>query len=243
MGIKLLRDTENLRMYEVKDATVITNDFVETLNWPEKIKTLCLCFKDPIENDFEILDRNLSGKYFSRLIYRAQKDDLISPDVPASCAEIREYTFLTTEELQDLYLQTERKYFGEYWRDRLGYPWKEYFEGDYLKIIALNAKEYLPKAKALCLRKNDAPVAFLPINRVKHFGEDIDWVTYIWIDKALHGEERTDAKCRLVEWLRRQTAGNVLAGINPFNYPSNRFFRKIGFHSEYLQITRPGKIL
>ncbi len=239
--IKVVSKTNRLLVCEADDAAVITNALVDNIPWPLETPTLLVNFKHEIPEDFAALNKNLSGKYLARLIYRTQRDGLTVPNQCATPSGIDDYPFKSSAEVQELYLSTEKNYFGGPWAKKLGYPWKQYLESEYLKIIQTNAEQHIPEAKVFCLGKSGHPIALLPLNKAKYFdGTDIDWITWVWIDPGLTGDERCEVKSRMVSWLKSQVVDVVATGANPFNVASNKFLKKIGFHSECLQITRPG---
>jgi hypothetical protein len=238
---RLVRRTERLLIYEVQDVSVVSNEFVDSIPWPVEIPSLLLNFASEDQNDFKLLEKNFSGKYLSRLMYRAEKKELSSHVKEGLFPQIREYKFKTVAELQQLYLATEKMYFGEPWAKKLGYPWKQYLEGDYLKIIQINSEVHMPKAKVICFEKDDMPVAMMPLNTAKYFdGKDADCVSWVWISSVLLKAERREIRRRFVDWMKNQVSDHVVTGVNPFNAASNKFFKGIGFHTECLQITRPG---
>lgn len=239
--IKVISKTDRLLVCEAHDAAIITNALVDNISWPLETPTLLVNFKHEISEDFAALNENFSGKYFARLIYRARRDALIVPSKAAASTGVDVYQFKSTAEAQELYLSTEKNYFGGPWAKKLGYPWKQYLESDYLKIIKTNAEQHIPTARVFCLAKKGIPIALLPLNKAKYFdGTDIDWITWVWIAPGLTGDERIEAKHRMISWLKAQVKDVVATGANPFNIASNKFLKKTGFHSECLQITRPG---
>lgn len=237
--VKLISRGQRFITYEAENALAVDNALVAELEWPAGVSSLIINFREEIPDDYTVIEAKLSGKYMTRLIYRADKSDLRSRPDAGAFPEIVEYPFKNLAELQELYLFTEKKYFGEPWAGRLGYPWKQFLEGEYLKVIKINAEEYIPKAKKICFAKNGVPVALLPLNRTKDFdGNDTDWVTWVWVDPSLSRDERAEIRERFVRWMRDETAGRVSTGVNPFNAASNKFFRKMGFHCKCLQVTR-----
>ena len=239
-SVRLIKRTKRFLMYEVPDVSLINNQFIDGIDWPVDSPVLVLNFKTRVSNDFELINKNLSGKYLSRLIYRANKNKLISSMKGVPSPDIHRYRFRNIKELQELYLMTEKKYFGEPWSKNLGHPWKQYFEGDYLKAIQTNAEKHLSEERVICFGKNKIPVALLPVKETKYFDDtNIDWILWIWIDSNLSKEERGEIRNRFVNWLKIHALEQVVTGVNPFNIASNKFFKKIGFRSECLQITRP----
>lgn len=238
--IKLVRREEKLLVYEVESPDLVSNAFVDSLDWPSSIPTLVINFGKILPRAFDILEKNLSGKYLSRLIYCADKTDLAVPEKRLPCPQIRRYEFSGLEELKRLYLDTETEYFGKPWAGKLGFPWDRYLEGKYYEIIKANAEHHLPEARVLCLEKGGVPVALFPLNKANYFdGSDIDWILWVWIDPALSREERYEIKRQFVQWLGETAASRIVTGVNTFNVPSNRFFEGIGFKAECIQITRP----
>lgn len=237
---KLITKSENLLIYEVENAAVVTNAVVDRLAWPSSVPTLVLNFRKLSLGAHETLEKHFSGKYMGRLIYCADKDGLDPGESVNPCPQIVEHAFTDIEELKALYLTTEQTYFGKPWEERLGYPWKQYLQGKYLEIIRANAEKHLPLAQVICYSKAGSPVALLPLNRARYFdGRDIDWITWIWIDPRLNLEERREIRRRFVLWLKSHASSRIVTGVNTFNAASNRFFERIGFKPECIQITRP----
>lgn len=238
-SVKLIARGQRFITYEAENARVVDNALIESLEWPDSASSLIINFREEIPEDYAVIEEKMSGKYMPRLIYRADKSDFkFKPDAGAF-PDIVEYPFKSLTELQELYLFTEKKYFGEPWAGRLGYPWKQFLEGEYLKIIKINAEEYIPKSKSICFAKNGVPVALLPLNRTRDFdGNDTEWVTWVWVDPELSRDERTEIRERFVRWMHKEATGRVATGVNPFNAASNKFFKKMGFHCKCLQVTR-----
>lgn len=237
---KPITQNEKLWIYEVKTAAIATNALVDSLNWPSSVPTLVLNFSVISMGAYKTIEKNLTGKYMARLIYCVDKNKLHPAESAGPCPQISEYEFANIEELKELYLETEQKYFGAPWRGKLGYPWEQYLQGKYLEIIRTNAEKHLPLAEVICYSKSGRPVALLPLNKARYFdGRDIDWITWVWIDPSLNLEERREIRRRFIFWLKGHATSRIATGVNTFNAASNRFFEKIGFKPECVQITRP----
>lgn len=241
-SIKLIKHEKKFIMYEILDPYLINNQFVDSIVWPDDISTLVLNFKKTFDGIYEAINNNLSGKYFSRLIYTVNKNHLKSSEISSCNRGICTYKFRNIKQLQELYLKTERKYFCNFWKKKLGYPWDVYFKGDYIRAIKINAEKHLPDSRVICLAKNSSPVALLPIKEAEYYdGEKIDWIIWIWIDSVLPKVERMEIRFKFVNWLRKNALKKIVTGVNPFNIPSNEFFEDIGFKTKCLQITRSKK--
>lgn len=231
-AIRFEKAGDKFQIYRADSPMSIGVGLVDSLDWPETIPSLLFSFDAYGAEDCRHLTEVLGKKYLGRFLYGAAPADLAA--LPGSGARgITEYAFRDLKELQDLYLRTETEFFGKKWR--------EYFPGtSYSDAIEFNARERLSSARIFCAGREGTPVSLLPLTRIKHFidGEDMDWVLWAWVDEGLEPAARREVHSMLSGWLKRKVERRVMTGVHIFNVRSDRFFSKLGFRKQWLQITR-----
>lgn len=229
-GLPVLARTAKKVVYRAESLRSVTEELLHGLDWPEDSDgTVVFVFKEQVEDEYALIERNLSDKYFARFIYAAAKRDIRVPAAPAA-AEISHHKFKDLEELKALFLGTN-KIFSE--------AWKKQLKDRYASLLESQANEDLPGARVLSFEKAGKVVSLFTMTKETGYeGAPVDWLHWAWISDALGSQERSDIHRQAAEWVRANVEKEIQCNIFAFNLRSQKFFRKLGFLPKCLYIVR-----
>jgi RimJ/RimL family protein N-acetyltransferase len=211
----------------------MSDDFLDSvMAYSGTAKSLGFVCENAINDDYAFIHKTVKT-YSSRLLCAINPAMLNVPESIANETEICSYEFENFARLKQFYDKNVKEY--------LVTPWKNYFTQDYLKAIDNATETSLIKAKTFCLGLDGKPGALLALTTPKHYLDirEADWVLWIWIDSKLAQAERACVHHKLVAWMKESAKyPRLMAGINCFNTRSNKFFRKLGFKSECLIVSK-----
>lgn len=226
-NIDFVRKNTNKIIYKTKKLDIVTNKLISSLEWPNNLRTLEILFDEDIENIHMILNRRISRKYVVKLIYSVVRDKLLMPQPKQIFKKIRLRPPLSETELKFIFIKTQALFFiGSY---------AEYLDHTYFVDTANFIKDDLKASESVCFIKNKQHIGLL---NVLHLDNKTDLIAWIWIAQELSAEERQTVHYRLVNWLQKSSAENIISVVHSFNTRSNLFFRKLGFKPICIQISK-----
>jgi hypothetical protein len=225
--MKILKKTEKKIVYMMDNFSVISEDFINNLNWPDGINVQMFFFRNPINGESEVLPKiksqRLVGLGYSYNIKKVTYNKIRLPDAMSSVK-------LSQEKLAVLYRKTQKKFYT-LWKTELG--------ENYMKETEMVIKNYLSNSSSLVIYKNSNPVALITKMQWKGcLDEPADWITWVWIDSQLSDEERFIIHNYIFNWINENFTIKIQCFVNSFNIRSQKFFRKMGFIPEWLHIVK-----
>lgn len=225
------KKTEKNIYYKIEALEAVCDRLIEELNWPVNIPTLSFLFSRPGNNEYLALRRNISGRYGARLVYFAEKNELVTPKCADTDTNIRIKKVDSLDEIRQLYLSTVLQVFNEEFPGKL--------PDSRMKFSENVARNYLSLEKSLCLAQGKTVLGLVTVVGIKDYLErPVDCVNWVWLDKNLKLQERIAAQGIIVEWLKQIVVERANCYIDSYNFRSQRFFRRIGFIPVCLNIER-----
>jgi hypothetical protein len=225
--MEILKRTPKTIVYKLPDFSVIGNDFVAALEWPEGINVQMFLFEKPISSECEIM-AGISSDRLVGLGYSYSPSKSADSKIKL-CAGISPVD-LDLEALGRLYYDTQSEFYKK-WESELG--------DSYMKETNMVIEKMLPSAKVAALAKDGRTIALLTTVKWKDCLEQpADWVTWVWIDHTLPKVERNNIGEYFSRWIDVNSDKKVQCFINAFNIRSQKFFRRLGFMPEWFHIVR-----
>ncbi len=225
--LDFVRKGKNKIVYRAKEPKILTDKLIAEVKWPSKLQTLEIIFDKDVRDIHEILQKNISCKYIVRLVYSVAKGKLILPQLGPINRGVLLKPVVNSRDLKSLFIKTQTMFFIA--------PWAEYLDHQYFSDTANFIRDDLQLSKSVCFIKNTKHIGLL---NILPLDGKTDLVAWVWIDKELPLKDREIVHYKLVEWLQRSQAENIIGVVHSFNIRSNWFFRKIGFVPTCIQITR-----
>ena len=224
---RLIQKEKGKITYQMPDFAQLNTSAIDKLDWPKGIPVLWLKYDENLDDCYGELDKRISRKYIVRVIYSADKKDihLKAGKEPAGAIKVRKS--LTAAELLALYLETHAKSFIA--------PWAGQLDSKYIDEVSSFIKEDLPVSKSLSFFKDKSPVGLVLLTEL---GSGAGLISWIWFAPSLSIAERRKAHNLFAAWLRNGKYPQIKSVVHSFNLRSNRFFIKMGFHTQCIAITR-----
>ncbi|OIO05013.1 MAG: hypothetical protein AUJ51_00745 [Elusimicrobia bacterium CG1_02_56_21] len=222
--MKHLKTTKTTISYKYRDAKKLTPAIIRKAKWPRDIKFLCF---EP-DGGVMKMDRPLKlgvpwHKFSGGVIFMQKRDALPAQVFNGGKSSLRAVTLKGGRKLSSLYTSSQNRYYNVVWKGLLGRHMKE-------ESRTFN-RESLPKLTGCTVNNGRRPVALVAGDKykVKLLGTFAWFITWIWIDPALKGPMRDKARSMIIDWLRKRPLKHLVAYVNTFNIPSQKFFLKLGF--------------
>lgn len=207
---------------------VVSNEFLASLVWLDGVDRYIVTFKVPVAEEWCTLSQ-LTGIDKAWMVYSAVRAEFEN-GVPEISGEITETSMPEPGELAALFMETRAEYYRAMNRELTE---RQVVES---RNFTENA---LPKSRRLCLKKNGRPVALLILTEAKDYeGVPVDWVPWVWVDKALDVQSRAMVHARFVNWMKAGRLDRIQCSVASGNVRSQKFFRKLGFKPECLHILK-----
>lgn len=222
--------TDKKIVYRAETLRSVTGELLGGLAWPaDPAGQVGFVFNEAVEDEYALLQKNLSDGYFARFIYAAAKQDIRIP-AAEEAPGLAPHAFRAPEELKALFLSTN-KVFSEQWKKQL--------KDRYAALLESQAREDLPKARVMAFAKNGRAVSLFTMTRETGYeGLPVDWLHWAWIADTLEPGERAFIHRRAAEWVCANVAREIQCNIFAFNLRSQKFFRKLGFLPKCLYIVK-----
>jgi len=224
--IKLLKKMDTKIFYQAENAKVLTQQAIDGLGWLDDIQCLSFSFKEDDPDDIAYINSIIGDKYAARFIYCVNRAQLIAPPENNANGRVK-LRMLANTEAQSLFIKTQAQFFVA--------PWSAQIDASYLKQLADFLNNDFPKSQSACVMVDGKFSGLLTLSKME---ESADLVAWVWIDSELPKADRMDAHVQLLAWLKTGKAPVIASAVDSFNIRSCRFFRKLGFKTQCVQITK-----
>jgi len=224
---RLIQKEKEKITYQMPDFARLNTSAIDKLDWPKGIPVLWLKYDENLDDCYGELDKRISRKYIVRVIYTADKENIYLKAGKKPAVAIKARESLTAAELLALYLETHAKSFIA--------PWAGQLDSKYIDEVSSFVKEDLPVSKSLGFFKDKSPVGLVLLTEL---GSGAGLISWIWFAPSLSIAERRKAHDLFAAWLRNGKYPKIKSVVHSFNLRSNRFFLKMGFHTQCIAITR-----
>lgn len=225
----LVKKLEHKIIYRVDDFTMLSADFIQSLQWPDKVNVINLLFKGPIKNEGKIL-AGLPHSPDVGVIYSMMKSRQKIIAEPAADAVIQAEV-PGANELAKMYLACRERVFAHV-------PGKALPAVDMCAVLT-KMENQINSAKIGYWEVKAKPAGAIVVTRLNNNADvSVEWVPWVWIDDRLLAEDRRLLHSRIRVWLTENINQEVQCAVNSFNVRSQKFFRKMGFVPECIRIVK-----
>lgn len=218
--VKFIKKENGRAFYKLSDHKVLTDKFIESMDWPVNIKVLVFDFK-PFAPKAGWISPKVSDKYPVRVIYYASSKDL--PPLPGSGRQ----DGLELVPVKDL--GAFRKVMGSVLKNEYVRPIKRYITAEFMKSSNEFMAKQLKKCRNLWLKKDGRNIGFLSTMSYKYGGKPVTLVAQVWIDAKLSPALRRDAKAMISGWLKKNIKNRMVTGEHAKSVKTQKFFTSMGF--------------
>jgi len=225
--LELVKKSDNKLVYRIDAFTMLTTDFIQSLQWPDNINVINFVFKSPIENE----DRILAGLPHSPdvgVVYSLKKFKTLTEPAVAAVLQVK---VPGANELAKMYLACRERVFAHV-------PEKVIPAID-MNVVLAKMENQIKSAKIGYWEVKAKPAGAIVVTRLANNADvSVQWVPWVWIDDSLLAEERRLLHARIRAWLLENIDQEVQCVVNSFNVRSQKFFRKMGFVPECIRIVK-----
>jgi len=152
--------------------------------------------------------------------------ELAAPPEDSANARITLRVMANTE-AQALFLKTQAQFYIA--------PWAAQLDASYFRQLADFLNNDFPGSKSACVMVDEKFSGLLTLSGME---DNVELVAWVWIDSALSKSDRQTAHARMLGWLKRRESSIIASAVDSFNVRSCRFFRKLGFKTQCVQLKR-----
>lgn len=222
--IKTINNAAICRLESISDVTA---EFVQNLQWEQGIEKMAFFFKKPLANEWEVLNAiSLQDKAW--VIYSIERTKLTGADAGGNHFIITELP--DEKELADIILSSRENYYRSIGRELS--PRQVLEQRGFLE-------KGLSRTRRMCVKKGGIAVALIMlVENTDLNGDAVDWIPWVWVDGLLMEEERGRIHGFFREWLKGGSLPRIQCSVASYNARSQKFFRKMGFNPECVQILK-----
>ena len=214
-------------VYRVSDMSLITDDFVRKLEWPQGVKACIFTFDRPMSDEVALTSRVTYSADFSFHIRYGAEKEWLDPAPPAAAGVKAAELPLDLHKV--LYLKIKNRIFSQL-------PWMKENPGEDREELQ-KVERGISRYKVGYWEKDGVPAGLIALKKWRSIrAEPVDWISWLLVEEELPPEARAAVHAHLRGWLRANMETRVECVVQSFNARSLKFFRRMGFRAEAVHI-------